>query len=282
MALFLSFLFRCISVMLLTVTVALGALNSSTPYFEADVWADPARPFLFYGQGKVAKTPLKKKEAPRKPSSIADLKSEVQARLEAAVMDPTDENIAAYLKMNALLFEKAGRFAERWRDVLIRYPEYDWTTGHPVVNSASTTLSRERDAERSAKLTTLAGTWGLVFFGDAGRLTGLMRPLVDRFAGMTGMELIQVAVGGPSPYLSRAYPDTGVSRRASGGIKKLPALVLMHKDDSDIAHARLVATGVVDIAELGRRVVRLVKAHEEQKPQSLTLAQQTNDLGETP
>ena len=197
-------------------------------------------------------------------------------------MDPTDENIASYLQVNALLFEKAGRFAERWRDVLIRYPEYDWTTGHPVVNSASTTLSRERDAERSAKLTTLAGTWGLVFFGDAGRLTGLMRPLVDRFAGMTGMELIQVAVGGPSPYLSRAYPDTGVSRRASGGIKKLPALVLMHKDDSDIAHARLVATGVVDIAELGRRVVRLVKAHEEQKPRSLTPTQRTNDLGETP
>lgn len=282
MALFLSFLFRCISVMLLTVTVALGALNSSKPYFEADVWADPARPFLFYGQGKVSETPLKKKEAPRKPLSIADLKSEVQARLEAAVMDPTDENIAAYLKMNALLFEKAGRFAERWRDVLIRYPEYDWTTGHPVVNSASTTLSRERDKARSAKLATLSETWGLVFFGDAGRLTGLMRPLVDRFAGITGMELIQVAVGGPSPYLSRAYPDTGMSRRACGGIKKLPALVLMHKDDSDIAHARLVATGVVDIAELGRRVVRLVEAHERQTPFPPAHVKHPKDLGEIP
>lgn len=282
MALFLSFLFRCISVMLLTVTVALGALNSSTPYFEADVWADPARPFLFYGQGKVSDTPLEKKEATRKPSSIADLKSEVQARLEAAVMDPTDENIAAYLKMNALLFEKAGRFAERWRDVLIRYPEYDWTTGHPVVNSASTTLSRERDKARSAKLATLSETWGLVFFGDAGRLTGLMRPLVDRFAGITGMELIQVAVGGPSPYLSRAYPDTGMSRRACGGIKKLPALVLMHKDDSDIAHARLVATGVVDIAELGRRVVRLVEAHERQTPFPPAQVKHPKDLGEIP
>lgn len=282
MALFLSFLFRCISVMLLTVTVALGALNSSTPYFEADVWADPARPFLFYGQGKVSDTPLEKKEATRKPSSIADLKSEVQARLEAAVMDPTDENIAAYLKMNALLFEKAGRFAERWRDVLIRYPEYDWTTGHPVVNSASTTLSRERDKARSAKLATLSETWGLVFFGDAGRLTGLMRPLVDRFAGITGMELIQVAVDGPSPYLSRAYPDTGMSRRACGGIKKLPALVLMHKDDSDIAHARLVATGVVDIAELGRRVVRLVEAHERQMPFPPAHVKPPKDLGEIP
>lgn len=282
MALFLAFLFRCIAMMLLTVTVALGALNSSTPYFEADVWADPARPFLFYGQGKVSETSLKKKEATRKPLSIADLKSEVQARLEAAVMDPTDENIAAYLKMNALLFEKAGRFAERWRDVLIRYPEYDWTAGHPVVNSASTTLSRERDKARSAKLATLSETWGLVFFGDAGRLTGLMRPLVDRFAGITGMELIQVAVGGPSPYLSRAYPDTGMSRRACGGIKKLPALVLMHKDDSDIAHARLVATGVVDIAELGRRVVRLVEAHERQTTFPPAHVKHLKDLGEIP
>ncbi|MCI6631746.1 MAG: conjugal transfer protein TraF [Sutterella sp.] len=277
-----SSVFQSLGVVLLGFTVALSAAGASTPYFEADVWADPARPFLFYGQGKVSETLLKKKEAPRKPLSIADLKSEVQARLEAAVMDPTDENIAAYLKMNALLFEKAGRFAERWRDVLIRYPEYDWTTGHPVVNSASTTLSRERDKARSAKLATLSETWGLVFFGDAGRLTGLMRPLVDRFAGMTGMELIQVAVGGPSPYLSRAYPDSGVSRRASGGIKKLPALVLMHKDDSDIAHARLVATGVVDIAELGRRVVRLVEAHERQTPFPPAHVKHPKDLGEIP
>lgn len=197
-------------------------------------------------------------------------------------MDPTDENIVAYLKMNALLFEKAGRFAECWRDVLIRYPEYDWTAGHPVVNSASTTLSRERYKARSAKLATLSETWGLVFFGDAGRLTGLMRPLVDRFAGITGMELIQVAVGGPSPYLSRAYPDTGMSRRACRGIKKLPALVLMHKDDSDIAHARLVATGVVDIAELGRRVVRLVEAHERQTPFPPAHVKHPKDLGEIP
>ncbi len=277
-----SSVFHCLGVALLGFTATLSAFGAATPYFEADVWTDPARPFLFYGEGKAPEAPLKEKETDKKPPSIAGLKARVQERLEAAVMDPTDENIASYLQINALLLEKAGRFAERWRDVLIRYPEYDWTASHPVVNSASTTLSRERDAERSTKLTTLAGTWGLVFFGDAGRLTGLMRPLVDRFAGMTGMELIQVSVGGPSPYLSRAYPDTGVSRRASGGIKKLPALVLMHKDDSDIAQARLVATGVVDIAELGRRVVRLVKAHEEQSPRSLTLAQRTNNLGGTP
>lgn len=277
-----SSVFHCLGVALLGFTATLSAFGAATPYFEADVWTDPARPFLFYGEGKAPEAPLKEKETDKKPPSIAGLKARVQERLEAAVMDPTDENIASYLQINALLLEKAGRFAERWRDVLIRYPEYDWTASHPVVNSASTTLSRERDAERSTKLTTLAGTWGLVFFGDAGRLTGLMRPLVDRFAGMTGMELIQVSVGGPSPYLSRAYPDTGVSRRASGGIKKLPALVLMHKDDSDIAQARLVATGVVDIAELGRRVVRIVKAHEEQNPRSLSLAQRTNDLGGTP
>ena len=277
-----SSVFHCLGVALLGFTAALRAAGAATPYFEADVWVDPARPFLFYGEGKVLKAPLKEKGSPPKPPSIAGLKARVQERLEAAVMDPTDENIASYLQVNALLFEKAGRFAERWRDVLIRYPEYDWTTGHPVVNSASTTLSRERDAERSAKLTTLAGTWGLVFFGDAGRLTGLMRPLVDRFAGISGMELIQVAVDGPSPYLSRAYPDNGMSRRACGGIKKLPALVLMHKDDSDITHARLVATGVVDIAELGRRVVRLVEAHERQTPFPPAHVKHPKDLGEIP
>ena len=50
--------FQCLGVVLLGFTVALSAAGAATPYFEADVWADPARPFLFYGEGKVPKLSL--------------------------------------------------------------------------------------------------------------------------------------------------------------------------------------------------------------------------------
>ena len=37
--------FQCLGVVLLGFTVALSAAGASTPFFETDVWADPARPF---------------------------------------------------------------------------------------------------------------------------------------------------------------------------------------------------------------------------------------------
>ena len=263
---------------------AAASFATMPPYFAQDVWADPLRPFLFYGENRDLQASLKerKEDGASAPETLSALKTRVQKTLEAAVMDPTDENIAAYLKINAYLFEKAGHFAERWRDVLIRYPEYDWTASHPVVNSASTALSREREQKQNAKLMSLTESWGLVFFGDSERLTGLMRPLVDRFAAITGLELVKVAVGGASPYLSNAYPDNGLSYRACGGIKRFPALVLMHKDDGDIAASRLVATGVVDITELGRRVVRLVRAFEKQVRPMPELQKAVVHFGEMP
>lgn len=279
-----AFALRTTTLGFLGVLLLCPAPSFADSYFEADVWADPRRPFLFYGEAEDTKNPEKKaaeKEENLPPQTVTELKTRVEETLERAVMDPTDENIARYLKINALLLEKAGRFAERWRDVLINYPEYDWTASHPTANFASTTLSRERDAARGEKLMTLAGSWGLVYFGDSGRLTGLMRPLVDRFAGMTGMELVKVAVGGKSPYLREAYVDTQLHKRAAGGIKHLPALLLMHKDDGDIGKARLVATGVVDIAELGRRVVRLVSAYEEQGNFEKTSISVTHNRWET-
>lgn len=42
-----SSVFHCLGVALLGFTAALRATGAATPYFEADVWADPARPFLF-------------------------------------------------------------------------------------------------------------------------------------------------------------------------------------------------------------------------------------------
>lgn len=250
----------------------------SNPYakafFEGDVWTEPERPFLFYGIDGEKTLTQKKEVKPEEPrfATLEDLKKEVKVTLERAVMDPSEANISAYLEMNALLFEKAGRFAESWRDTLLKYPQYDWTATHPVVNFASTKLSRERNRAVNATLKTLKENWGLIYFADDSRLSSLMTPLVNRFARATGLELVTVATNVAAlKSLPDAKLDKGEAAIATpNGLSIFPALVALHRTDKSWRDARLLATGVVDITELGRRLERIARVKDEgdQKVQS--------------
>ncbi len=276
-------------------------------FWSQDVWRDPERPFLFYGSGdEEQKTEANagknngkaagpdneaSKEAARKAAgkndegddgkgeekmkdlasltTIEALQDEVKSRLSRAVMNPTPANMSAYLEANAFLMAKAGAFAESWREVLLQRPQYDWTAQHPTVNFASTELSRAAARRVTEALSTLNAEWGFIFFGDDSELTRLMLPLAQDFSSRHGFETLFVSVVPENPLMPGARLDAGQSRRIAGGLTLFPALVLVHKDDRDLREARLAATGVVDIAELGRRVVRLVQAHEEARMQAL-------------
>lgn len=240
---------------------------SAAPFWDSDVWRDPERPFLYYGEEKKAAPNEKGGEKPA-PKSLADmttveeLKAERERRLNAAVMDPTDAKIASYLEVNSFVQMKAAAFSDAWRDALLRLPAYDWTARHPVVNSASVALSQER-SEADAELVAGAGrTWGLLFLADDSRLSELMLPLVRRFAAGFGLELVEVAAhvsGTPTGFRTGMRPDAGTSAKAAGGVALFPALLLVNVRDRGLTKARPLATGVVSVEELLRRTARLIR-----------------------
>ena len=267
-------------------------LLSSEPHFWThDVWRDPERPFLFYGNGRDEEE--KAKEKSREKSQVSEkekkaqspqsletlmtleaLQAEVKARLSRAVMNPTEEHMRAYLEANAFLIEKAGIFAESWRATLLQNPAYDWTAQHPTVNFASTELSRLAARRVTEAVSTMASDWGLIFFGDDSELTRLMLPLVEDFSDRHGFETLYVSMVPANPLMPEARLDRGQAARIAGGLKLFPALVLVHRNDQKLENARLAATGVVDIAELGRRLVRLAQADSGQRAATLIKAGQ--------
>lgn len=265
--------------------------SSETHFWTHDVWRDPERPFLFYGNGRDEEE--KAKEKPREKSQVSEkekkaqppqsletlttleaLQAEVKARLSRAVMNPTEENMRAYLEANAFLIEKAGIFAESWRATLLQNPAYDWTAQHPTVNFASTELSRLAARRVTEAVSTMASDWGLIFFGDDSELTRLMLPLVEDFSDRHGFETLYVSMVPANPLMPEARLDRGQASRIAGGLKLFPALVLVHRNDRKLENARLAATGVVDIAELGRRLVRLAEADSGKRAATLIKAGQ--------
>ena len=266
-------------------------LSSETHFWTHDVWRDPERPFLFYGNGRDEEE--KAKEKSREKSQVSEkekkaqspqsletlttleaLQAEVKARLSRAVMNPTEEHMRAYLEANAFLIEKAGIFAESWRATLLQNPAYDWTAQHPTVNFASTELSRLAARRVTEAVSTMASDWGLIFFGDDSELTRLMLPLVEDFSDRHGFETLYVSMVPANPLMPEARLDRGQAARIAGGLKLFPALVLVHRNDQKLENARLAATGVVDIAELGRRLVRLAQADSGKRAATLIKAGQ--------
>lgn len=262
-------------------------VNAPQTFWERDVWADPARPFLFYGEKKdevrADKTPVKKDKGESLAlfpadgidraavgealtraeeadglqrltalKTVEELQTEVKARLNAAVMDPTPRAIGLYLQANAFMMQKAGVFAESWRRALVNHPQFDWTAVRPAVNAVSAAITREREGRMLREVKLLAKDHGLVFFGDDSLLTRRMLEQVQAFALENGFETAFVSTTDANPLMPQARPDRGLSRIVARGITQFPALVLVNRFDKDPARARLIATGAADGMTLAR------------------------------
>lgn len=68
--------------------------------------------------------------------TLPELKAERQKRLERAVMNPSAENMRAYLEVNAFMLGKSHAFAANFERSRLLNPTLDWTATHPTANFA--------------------------------------------------------------------------------------------------------------------------------------------------
>lgn len=269
-----------------------------TSWWDEDVWADPDRPFLYYGDNrvpdmrpgapvekKVEKTPEKKAEAkPFDPEDFSSfktveaLKMEREKRLNAAVMNPSPDNIKSYQAINAHMLGLSARFAQAWQLGRFMNPGYDWTTTAPSANFATVQMAENLRQQSDSLVKSLRNDAGLLFIGRAGDpLTAIAANPVRAFAKTWHLELMAVAAGIDEPASGKAVPgfegfetvlpDGGRARTL--GISTLPAVVLIPNPEAmkrrtDFALLKgalagrdgmLIAAGAVSGEELTRRLV---------------------------
>lgn len=260
-------------------------------WFE-DVWADPERPFLFYGEGEKteaddaapsrakptapaapaapleAQAPITEQSDAPKPleslRTMAEVRAEMAARLDRAVMTPSEENIARYLEANAFVLGKAHVFSDRFQRVRIARPEFDWTASHPVANHATAELGERAAADADRFLERIAAEAGLLFIGSGDEtLDALASGPAAAFARRYGFEALAVTPAGtPAPGFPDVKPDNGLIGRL--GLARRPALLFAAKPDArhpallGLAAARkplLFGTGPLAVAELKKRLI---------------------------
>ena len=278
-------------------SVPLSVPRTSPDWWSADVWVDPDRPFLYYGEDEgpdirpgsiereersaqtsepreaeepAAQIPALPQNEPKPLESLqtmAEVRAEMDARLDRAVMNPTEANIASYLEANAFVLGKAHVFSDRFQRVRIAKPEFDWTATHPVANHATAELGTTAAADADQFLTQMASEAGLLFIAKGeSTLDDLASGPVAALARRYGFEALAVTPSGtPLAGFPTTKPENAWVKGL--GLTRRPAVLLVVKPEAKhpallplaaTGTPLLFGTGPLAVAELKKRLMLLL------------------------
>lgn len=208
-------------------------------------WGNTANFFLERERGwfwyePIPAPPEKTKEPKEKHGkSTPSLREDPQAVLRAyqkrledaralAVMDPTPENVRAYMVLQYEAMERAGRFADAWRRVVWTTPELDTTLSHPVSHVAQLAKRQIKRGERDQLMSMVAKTDGLFFFfKESCPYCQVQAPILRNFAARYGISIIPISLdGGTLPEFPNPRRDIGWAEAL--GVSVTPALFMVN------------------------------------------------------
>jgi len=180
----------------------------------------------FYCDPEPAPDPTKKPEpqpdqqAEQEPEDAEEAKKPMTAteQIEAyrayadelkhrAILDPTPENLEAYMKVNMEMAQMASRFAAVWQRVLFQSPDLDANTRRPLTQMGTNIYQDQKNAAEQAALRRAATEAGFLFVYDdpvACRICLAQAEVLVAMRDAYGIEILAVSTDG-SPM--QGFPD---------------------------------------------------------------------------
>jgi conjugal transfer pilus assembly protein TraF len=240
-----------------------AAAQASDPAETATIYWQQHREGWFWYRDP---PPPKTRPAPKAPATVsrprelADFEA-MQQRLETlkrvAVMNPTDDNLMAYMRFQRMVMDRSQVFADRWQRLVWREPSLDYASEGRPTNTLAISAFDERQRERdTAAVRQLAATHGLVFvFRSDCPFCHRFAPVLKRFAQAHGLTVLAVSLdGGSLPEYPDARPDNGMAARLNA--RAVPALYLTRPSRREF---RPVGFGLMSDTDLLERIAALAR-----------------------
>ncbi len=191
-------------------------------------------------------------------AQVAALQQELEKSRATAVLDPTPENVAAYLELQQAALNRAAAFSDAFRRVVWTTPELDYTLTRPVGALAKQLWSDARREDRDAALAALGERFGLIYIGHRACMgCQIFGPLLRAFATRHGFDVLAVSLdGGPLEGWPEAVPDNGRAARMGFDGVSLPAIALF---DAATGEVQPVGFGVLAEDQLAERIFVLTQ-----------------------
>jgi conjugal transfer pilus assembly protein TraF len=236
----------------------------------------PADPFTGWSWYNEPKTPpeQKKPQQPMSPQTVPDLskmsaleqakvlKGYTMEALNRAILYPTRENTATFLRWQKFWTDRGSMFSQSFAAAQLSHPELDYNLEYPHYNSmAPFVQTRDQQTQQSA-VERLSQQYGLFYFyRGSDPIDVQMAGVVADFAKTNGISLIPVSVDGQvAATLPQSRPDTGQSRAMN--ISHYPALFLV---DPKSKNYRALSYGFMTQDDLSKRFLNVATGF---RPQS--------------
>ena len=201
-----------------------------------------------------------KPAASQREKTLSDFVA-MQQRLEdlkrVAVMNPSNDNLTAYMRYQRWVMNKSARFAERWQRLVWSVPELDYgLTGRPTNAMAINAFDDQRRDKDADTVRGLAATHGLLFvFRSDCPFCHRFAPILKRFEQEFGMTVLAVSLDGAAlPEYPHAQPDNGIAARLNPSA--VPALYLTAPTTREI---QPIGFGLMSLSELTERIATLAR-----------------------
>jgi conjugal transfer pilus assembly protein TraF len=191
------------------------------------------------------------------PLSSAWLRKNMEHYLNQAIDDPSQANVAAFYYLQRVMMDKAERFTNAARYVVMSDPQLDETVRRPVATYAANAANHQASVMADAVLKAIAGQAGLLFFFRSDcPYCHVQAPILGMLERTYGFKIYPVSLDGqamPNGQFSQFKLDQG--QAALLGVAQTPALFLMKPPKQIVP----ITQGALSLEELTSRILVAAK-----------------------
>lgn len=169
---------------------------------------------------------------------IMEFRAHVDEVKHRAVLNPTEENVLAYMELNAEIARKAGHFTDQWQRVLFKTPSLNANVDHPLAAAGVTVYQDQKKAAQDATFRRVTQNNGLLFVFDDDAKCGICRVQGEILAAMEehyGVEVLAVSRdGGSNAQFPGALIDAGQLKRFGLAEFPVPTLALVDPTNGQV------------------------------------------------
>lgn len=186
--------------------------------------------------------------AAKQLAAISEQLDELKAK---AILDPTTENLTAYMHYQREQLDRASTFADVWGRAVWQNPDLDYTLERPINSLGKQTWMADRKAEKTSTMKSLSQRYGVFYFySSACSACRVFSPIIRSISDQYGLEVLAVSMdGGPNETFPRYAVNTGQYERMGLTGNQVPALVLFDtqtKRPIPIGYGLMAADEVMD------------------------------------
>lgn len=190
---------------------------------------------------------------------LAAISSQLEELKAQAILDPSPDNVTAYVRFQREQLDRSSLFADVWQRALWQDPGLDYTLQRPVSTLGKRAWLDQRKGDRDLAMMQLSQRYGVFYFySSACGACDIFAPILKSVSDRYGLSVLAVSMdGGPNASFPNYLVDNGQYERLGlGSDRQVPALVLF---DAVAKRPMPIGYGILSQDEIVDRVFQLTQ-----------------------